>query len=84
MKLVRDADTRFHRYGNEIATIRDLINGDWDCQIFHTFREENSCADLLAKKGSNGSDALVLLNTPPSDLSPLLLSDARGTVFVRL
>lgn len=82
--LVQEGNYLLHNFGNEIALIRDLPNRDWDCQLLHTLREDNVCADFLAKQGSHGNSTFLVLTTPPRDLVDLIVVDAAGTQFVRL
>ncbi|KAI4328394.1 hypothetical protein L6164_020751 [Bauhinia variegata] len=42
----------FHRYARIIWTIKDYLERDWNVDLAHILREENSCADFLAKLGA--------------------------------
>jgi len=48
---------------------------DWSANIQHCFREANSCADLLAKKGFDAPFSPVLVNSNCQFLHALLVLD---------
>ena len=54
------------------AVIRTL----WKMQ--HCYRESNACADALAKKAVSSQIDFCILNTPPVELSQLLMQDLSG------
>ena len=50
----------------------------------HIFREVNSCADALAKRGCLQQETFVLFNNLPSpDISSFVSNDANGVYYVR-
>lgn len=49
MKLVRDANQDYHRFGNEIALLRIILQWDCEVRLQHTLHEGNQCANFLAK-----------------------------------
>jgi ribonuclease HI len=83
VSLIKDGVSHFHTFANEIHTIRQLLRKDWTIVIEHILREGNACADVLAKKGSSTNSPIVIVESPPPELSNALSADARGVVFVR-
>ncbi|MCI37093.1 ribonuclease H protein, partial [Trifolium medium] len=51
--LVKDGVLPYHKFANEVTSIRQLLDRDWVVAVDHTLREGNTCADMLAKKGTN-------------------------------
>jgi ribonuclease HI len=49
VSLIKKGVSPYHHFANEIQQIRQVLSKDWDVVIDHTFREGNTCADLLAK-----------------------------------
>lgn len=80
-KMVREGVAIHHREANEIQLIRNCLSRDWSVHVHHSWREGNQCANFLAKIGARSDEVLVVLNTPPIVLSPLLLADAMGVCF---
>ncbi|MCI44408.1 hypothetical protein A2U01_0065647, partial [Trifolium medium] len=62
-----------------VKRIQNLLTLDWCVQFFHTWREGNRCADLLANF-SLSLDSLVCARkeTPPSELHKLMSDDISG------
>nr|KYP61721.1 Putative ribonuclease H protein At1g65750 family [Cajanus cajan] len=83
VSLLQGPILMFHRYGNQLMEIHQLLNCDWTCTVVHTLCEGNSCADALARMGALGNDRVVILQEHPMTLSSLLLADSLGTVFQR-
>jgi ribonuclease HI len=83
VNLIRDGVSVHHRFANEVLSIRQLIDRDWNVVVEHTLREGNTCADVLAKMGALSDVPLVSFHTPPMELSSPLLVDAQGVVFIR-
>ncbi|GAU48983.1 hypothetical protein TSUD_245740 [Trifolium subterraneum] len=83
VSLIKDGVSHFHTFANEIHPIRQLLRRDWTIVIEHILREGNACADVLAKKGSSTNSPIVIVDSPPPELSNALSVDARGVVFVR-
>ncbi|XP_045797645.1 uncharacterized protein LOC123891799 [Trifolium pratense] len=81
--LVKNGTSPHHKFANEVFSIRQLLDRDWNVVINHTLREGNACADMLAKMGANTISPLVKLVEPPSELSPHLSADAWGVAFIR-
>ncbi|MCI46256.1 hypothetical protein A2U01_0067496, partial [Trifolium medium] len=63
--------------------IRKLLANDWEVILSHTLREENACADVLAKLGASFDSPLVNVSTPPRELIRPLRDDAWGVEFIR-
>jgi hypothetical protein len=76
-------NNNYHYYVAIIANIQDLLKLDWNVSIFHTLREENACADFLAKLGSTNDDKLSIWKSPPSDLKKLISTDALRMAYPR-
>ena len=56
IELVNQPVNKFHRYACMIEGMKLLLNGNWEVEIKHTFREGNGCANGLAKLGAQGSE----------------------------
>ena len=52
-------------------------------QIEHGYREANSCADRLARIGTDQENLFILYHDPPMDLLELLSSDKNGLYYSR-
>lgn len=81
INLIKEGNPNLHRFGNEVAEIKQMLQQDWIVQIHHTLREENQCADFLAKMGARSSEAMAVIDKPPSGMDTLLLADALGISF---
>ncbi|GAU44585.1 hypothetical protein TSUD_136320 [Trifolium subterraneum] len=66
----------FHCYAAVIASIKDLLQLDWEVHISHSLREGNASADFLAKLGSANEDKLTFWESPPAEMESILQSDA--------
>ena len=63
---------------------RSLLTRFQQVQVNHIFREVNSCADALAKRGCLQQETFVLFNNLPSpDISSFVSNDANGVYYVR-
>ena len=69
-----------------LADIQSLLERQWQVEITHILRESNYCADAMAKRGANQSDALRNWHLPPSELHDLLVlaAGAAIVVFIRV
>jgi ribonuclease HI len=83
VNIIRDDISAHHRFTNEVAFIRQLLDRDWDVMVIHTLREGNACADVLAKMVALSTTPLVKISSPPSELNIPLLADAQDVVFTR-
>lgn len=54
LPFIKKADIGYHKHGNDIATLRKLLQGDWEVIVAHSYRKANQCADYLAKVGARG------------------------------
>ncbi|PNX95640.1 hypothetical protein L195_g018833 [Trifolium pratense] len=61
----------------------DLLAKDWRVKVVHTFRENNTCADYLAKLGARNPEVYSPIAIPPNETSLILLADASETLFSR-
>lgn len=84
VELVMQGVATHHPLANEISVIKNVLDRDWNCKVFHTLREGNQCADFLAKKGVDSVDNLSVFYQSPQELNLLLLADASGVSFTRL
>jgi hypothetical protein len=78
----------YHHILSQTSSREELLNLlnllDWVDTIQHCFREVNSCADFLAKKGFNASFSLVLINFDCKFLQTLLVLNGKGVVIPHL
>jgi hypothetical protein len=63
-------------YAAVIASIKDLLQLDWEVRISHSLREGNYSADFLAKLGSANDDKLTFWESPPAEMESILQADA--------
>lgn len=84
LSLILSPTYQSHKYAHIIFCIKELISRDWSTSFFHTCRESNQCADYMAKLGANTTGDLMIFSEPLDALSSLLLSDAKGTPYVRM
>jgi ribonuclease HI len=63
--LIRDGVSAHHRFANEVFSICQLLDRNWEIVVEHTLREGNACADVLAKMGAISGSSLVKLSSPP-------------------
>lgn len=83
IRMVQEGVPIQHQEANEVAAIKHLLGQDWQVQLTHTYREENQCADYLAKMGATLDKTLTVLQHPPVGMESLLLADALGVSFPR-
>lgn len=83
LELIRQAPVESPHY-NLILTIQNLLSRDWECQIKHTWRDGNVCADHLAKQSLGMQRGLEYLRDPPHTLRELLRQDVIGVAIPRL
>ena len=55
-------------FSNLILDCRWLLNMDWEVHVEHVWREANSYADILAKKGTSQFDREILYDACPTFL----------------
>ncbi|XP_075645075.1 uncharacterized protein LOC142616073 [Castanea sativa] len=78
-----------HSYTNQVVMpiIDDcmkLISQLAQVLIGHCFREANSCADYLARKGTLQDSSFIVYHDPPVDLLELIHSDKAGLFCTRV
>jgi hypothetical protein len=61
------------QYAAIIHNIKDLLAKDWSVKVVHTFREDNACADYLAKLKAHNPKVYSPVAIPPSGMSLLLM-----------
>lgn len=82
VSLINGPPLNFHTYATLIHDIKDLIILIGS-SIFYTLREENHCADFLAKMGAATDVVLTFHTSAPEEMLPLIREDACGTFFPR-
>lgn len=55
-----------------------------NCTIRHILREGNKCADLLANKGADQMEQLVMVDDPPAGVRSQVVAGLIGTAYRRL
>jgi len=65
-----------------IQEVKDLIEQS-NVTICHTLKEENQCADFMAKLKAQEESNLSIYVSPPKDLLHMLKLDADATFFHR-
>ncbi|KAG7538737.1 Ribonuclease H-like superfamily [Arabidopsis suecica] len=58
-----------------LGSCKDMILKDWECDIYHISKEQNSCAEWLAKRSEEQPQDLVFFEYPPRGLVDLLEKD---------
>lgn len=61
LKLIDSVDPFFHKLGNDIARIVNLLSCPWEVKVQHVFRETNFCADFMAKRGMEDTTPYVIM-----------------------
>lgn len=84
IELIQKAYVRFHSYGCVINDIRLWLRQHWQVEINHVLHEANQAADFLAKLGAKGQHSWLTLDSPPAEISHLLLVDCMAIVFARV
>ncbi|PNY07026.1 ribonuclease H, partial [Trifolium pratense] len=82
INLIKGPNINYHVYAVLIQDIKELISQS-NTTICHTFREENNCADCLAKLGASSDSNLTIHASPPAGLLDILRNDAAGTFFLK-
>ena len=83
VNLIQTPPSSHHVFAVVVGNICGLLRRDWRVCVQHTLREGNACADFLAKAGAAQAARFSVMGEPPPGLTPLLLADVVGTVFVR-
>lgn len=79
LTLVKSVPSFRHEYASLTWDVKDLLDRSWKGEIHHALREENGCADFLAKHDPRQGEYLVRIVFALEGLSPLLLAGAMGT-----
>ena len=82
INLIKDQTPRFHVYAILIQYVKYLTEQS-NIIVCHILKEENQCADFLAKLGASSDNDLVYHASPPDGLLYRLKMDAFGTFFPR-
>jgi len=82
INLIVGNTSRFHVHAVHIQKIKVLLS-QANYALYHTIREGNEFANLLAKRGASLDVGFVLHLSPHDDLIPLLRNDAIRTLFLR-
>ncbi|XP_057444828.1 uncharacterized protein LOC130737075 [Lotus japonicus] len=83
LSLLEHGCGRFHAYAAVLGLVRELLGKDWVVRFDHILREGNSVVDYLAKDGARGTCRMRCLDTPPTEVTPMLADDYRDTLFMR-
>lgn len=72
-------------YGNPIGRalikkIRSFLAFEWEIVVGHVYREENQCADALARNGIVLSEDMCFYDTCPPHIKHLLDADLLGNL----
>ncbi|CAA0815416.1 Unknown protein [Striga hermonthica] len=84
LRLINTATVPNHVMGGLIMNIRDKISSIANLRFFHIWREGNSVADRLARRGSKEEAFFTTWAFPPDDLLTLLAKDAAMFPYPRL
>ncbi|XP_027350466.1 TMV resistance protein N-like [Abrus precatorius] len=74
--LIEEANIEDHAYGDLLAGIHSLKQRNWSLNLIHSLREDNACADILAKLGAEQHKVYCFLADPPEQLRLALMADA--------
>jgi len=84
VNLVLSSSTPNRAYSPLLNDCKSMLNRFQQVQVNHIFREANSCADAMAKRGCLQQETFVMFNSPPSlDISSFITSDANGVYYIR-
>ncbi|XVF36745.1 hypothetical protein REPUB_Repub19eG0084900 [Reevesia pubescens] len=81
--LVNSSNSDLQPLGNLIEDIHALKASNWVCNLIHTLREGNFCADLLAKSACYMELDFEMLRTPSSSMDHLLNADRWWVLYPR-
>ena len=84
VSLFADPQTPTRELSNLMLKGRHLVSCFDSITFHHTLREGNQAADFLANLGHSIAPGLLLHQTPPTGLGPILLCDEIGIAFPRL
>ena len=78
ISLLTSKNDSYAQYAPMIDDYRNLLNLHLTWKIQHCYWESNACADALAKKAVFSQQDFCLLDTPPVEMSQLLMQDLSG------
>ena len=84
IRLIYSSNVLLHHFQAVIMEIKFWLSKDWRVSVSHVCREENQCANHLAKLGASLEERLVILEEPPATIIPSLRLDHMGAVFERV
>lgn len=67
-----------------ICDFENLMDRDWEVQVLHTYREANTCADALAKRGAHQQHILSVYSSCSSFVYVCYVRDLAGLGTNRL
>jgi len=76
--IIDGHDHTLHTYPTGILHIRDVLHENDNTTLVHVLKEQNMCADFMAKKGSHVRCS-THWNCHPSGMKSLILRDKLGT-----
>jgi hypothetical protein len=76
--IIDGHDHTLHTYATDILHVRDVLHEIGNTTLVHVLREQNMCADFMAREGSHGRCS-AHWNYPPPDMESLILRDKLGT-----
>jgi len=53
--IIDGHDHTLHTYATDILHIRDVLHENGNTTLVHVLREQNMCADFMAKEGMQGA-----------------------------
>lgn len=83
LELIQKVVDTFHPHAPLVSHIRKFTFLNWKLSFHHTFREDNECANWLAKYGASSDAALVHWPSCPMEVALVLFSDALGVYRLR-
>jgi len=72
--IIAGRDRTLHTYSTDILHIKDGLHGNGNTTLVHVLREQNMCANFMAKESSHARCS-AHWNCPPSDMESLILVD---------
>ena len=76
--LIAGCDHSLHTYAIDILHIKDALQENGNTTLVHVLREQNMCADFMAKEGSHAR-CYAYWNCPSPGMESLILRDKLGT-----
>ena len=76
--IIDGRDHTLHTYATDILRIRDALHGNGNTTLVHVIREQNMCADFMAKERSHARYS-ARSNYPPAGMESFILIDKLGT-----